>query len=181
MANKTPTFFFFKSGQIYMKDADSAESKEKSKIQIFRYGRICSFSYWNFPNFRWILTITRKIEIGKIGKLPSFIKVGSKLRMGARGGLHILSWDGAQTDIQPPLSIIGAPLCTLLTPFKRHHEGLILSTLLTPFQQHYGVEGFKGSHAPFTRAITKVLGRSIEIAYLLVYSCLTALTYPKPL
>ena len=38
-------FFFFKSGQIYMKDEDSAESIEKSNFRFFRYS---FFEVWSF-------------------------------------------------------------------------------------------------------------------------------------
>ena len=71
------TFFFFqnfKSVHIYMKDAEFAETNDKSifrflilEIWWFLYSKLFSFL------FRWIFstksTITQKINIGKIGKL----------------------------------------------------------------------------------------------------------------
>ena len=62
-------FFQFKSGQIYMKDAECAETNEKSIFRILRF-----FSFWDMVifvpkigNFRWIFstksTMTWKIKI----------------------------------------------------------------------------------------------------------------------
>ena len=73
-----------------------------SDIYFSSYGQFWSFLHPNHPNFRWIFTITRKIN-RKNRKInfsfdsahcASFMKIGSKLR-GGRGGLHILSWDRA--------------------------------------------------------------------------------------
>ena len=56
--------FFFTSGQIYMKDAEYAESKKKL-IFWFLFFEFWSFLWLHHHNFRWIFTITRKIKIAK--------------------------------------------------------------------------------------------------------------------
>ena len=85
--------FFFKSFQIYMRDPESAKSKEKSNFRFFRF-----FIFWDMvlfvrftPIFDEFFTINRKIKIGEFFILHSFfsahstsvLKIGSKLRWGA--------------------------------------------------------------------------------------------------
>ena len=57
-------FFFLKKSQIHMKDAEWAESKEKSYFR-FSFFELWLFLYSNHPIFRWIFTKTQKIKIGK--------------------------------------------------------------------------------------------------------------------
>ena len=77
-------FFFFKSFQIYMKDLESAESKEKPnfwslQFLFFQFG---NFFTQNNPNFRWIFTHSsknRKINLFRFSLYSaysaSFIKI----------------------------------------------------------------------------------------------------------
>ena len=78
--------FFFKNGQIYMKDAECAESKEKS-CQIFPIFifRVMVIFVLKTANFRLIFRITRKLKIDfsfHSALCASFVKMGAKLRKG---------------------------------------------------------------------------------------------------
>ena len=48
--------FFIKSFQIWMKDTESAESKEKSNFRFFQFlfFKLWSFLWHHHPNFQWI-------------------------------------------------------------------------------------------------------------------------------
>ena len=82
----------FISVQIHMKDAESAESKEKSNFRFFQF---LFFEFWSFlyPNFRWIFHNDSKNKNWK--KKISFYsahctsskKMGSNLRR--EGGVCI--------------------------------------------------------------------------------------------
>ena len=41
----------FRSGPIFMKDAHSAESNEKSYFRFSSYGRFCTENSWKIANF----------------------------------------------------------------------------------------------------------------------------------
>ena len=84
-------FFTFKSVQILMEDAESAESKEKVKFFRFLFFELWSFLY---PNFRWIFHDYLKNKNGKNWKInfsfvsahcASSIGTGSKQREGEGG------------------------------------------------------------------------------------------------
>ena len=83
---------FFKSGQIYMKDAERAESKEKL-IFRFLFFELWSFMYSNFHFlFSKFRTFHKNMTISERGE----------------GGLHILSWDRACGLIPDDLTGIGS-------------------------------------------------------------------------
>ena len=71
------TFFFISKviKLIYMKDAECAETNEKSILRFLQFldFEMWSFLYWNVVHFWWIVnansTIIQKIKIGKIWKL----------------------------------------------------------------------------------------------------------------
>ena len=66
--------FFFKSGQIYMKDAELAESKE-NEISNFSCFYLSSYGHFFSKNCQFSMnffTITREKKIGKIRKLSFY-------------------------------------------------------------------------------------------------------------
>ena len=96
-------FFSFKSSQIYMKDAEWAETN-RNRFSDFLVFEIWSFLYSKLFIFLWILstksTITRKIKIGKFIKLIfhsiqhcAYLSCEYGHFWGGREGLHILRWE----------------------------------------------------------------------------------------
>jgi len=134
--------YFFKSGQIYMEDAESAGSKEKS---IFRFllNELWSFLYWNVPHFRWIFTITRKIKIGKLifHSLQHIAHLSWKWNQNwGWGGGHILSWDRAKLILQC------TSVCGLLEQWKLFYYSnsyKYWSSNFTPIYYHFGIFAMK--------------------------------------
>ena len=81
-----------------MKDAEWAESKEKSYFRFFWFLFSSYGLFWlNHPNFRYIFSITRKIKIWKFifHSIHHIVHLSWKWDQNWGGGLHILSWEKA--------------------------------------------------------------------------------------
>ena len=92
--------------QIWMKDVECAEPKEKSYFRFFTsfIFRFVVIFVLKTVNFRWIFAMTRKIKFEKLIFLSiqhiAHLSWKWEQKWGGLGSLHILTWYRAKTEIR---------------------------------------------------------------------------------